>query len=263
MVGTYPHSAKSDIDYNITGKISEKIRRITLKHMALFNGTLDEIFDINLYGTAFDSEIAVFNGFPIIESQMIFAWMRVAKWSMYIKMTKQHEELTIKTLELKKSLGCQNYLIKLEKYLKNKDLKECSFEELVCSYSEAKYYEKEAYHSLGAVLHIVNGLEKMPRAYFIQSAYDNFGFVLEILHKKKCTVDFYTRIDKIAKYIYRICDAIGGHSKLKNYAKKHNKNRRNYELIVVSRERFLKCLLNDGKSHDIGQVIYDKLIKQI
>ena len=259
LVGTYPSSAKSDIDYNISGKISEKIRRIAERHMELFDDSLDELFDINLYGTSFDAEIARQANFPIVDSQFVHAWLRVAKWDRGIEMSREHRELTEKALKLRVR---GNYVKNLKLYLMASDTIE--FSDLVTLYSEAKYFEKEAYHSLGAILHIVNGVKKMPREYFIQSAYDNFGFALEVLKVKKCSIlDFDARLDKLAKYIYRICNALGGHSRLERAASAHNKNRRKHQVMTKSRDRFLRLLLDGGKVENIEQIIYDRLIKPI
>jgi hypothetical protein len=141
LVGTYPSSAKSDIDYNISGKISEKIRRIAERHMELFDDSLDELFDINLYGTSFDAEIARQANFPVVDSQFVHAWLRVAKLGRGIEMSREHRELTEKALKLRVR---GNYVKNLELYLRASDKADIDFSDLVTLYSEAKYFEKRS-----------------------------------------------------------------------------------------------------------------------
>lgn len=92
----------------------------------------------------------------------------------------------------------------------NSNVKTSKFFDVVESFSLAKFYERETYRSLGAVLHIVHKRETLvEKDFYLHSVYDNFGFVLEnLLHHKLCGNIFKNNILKIAKYLFRICDGL-------------------------------------------------------
>lgn len=83
------------------------------------------------------------------------------------------------------------------------------FEQVVELFSKAKYFENETYRSLGAVLDIVQRRDNLHEAYYVHSIFDNFGFVVEnLVQKKLCKTSLEKRLQKVSKYVSRICKAL-------------------------------------------------------
>ena len=83
------------------------------------------------------------------------------------------------------------------------------FEQVVELFSKAKYFENETYRSLGAVLDIVQRRDNLHEVYYIHSIFDNFGFVVEnLVQKKLCKTSLDKRLQKVSKYVSRICKAL-------------------------------------------------------
>jgi hypothetical protein len=80
---------------------------------------------------------------------------------------------------------------------------------IVDAFSTAKFYENDAYYTVGAVLHIVEKHRHIDRNSLYDSIYDNLGFAFEIAFSTGvCSVVLATtKIMKMCKYVARMCDA--------------------------------------------------------
>lgn len=203
------------------------------------------------------------------------------------------ETQTIRAFETVKSKSLQKYASFLKQYTKQMDCFKpqrqnvscynVTFNDLVESFSRAKFYENETYRSLGAVLHIVqkrdNFVNRLKQEeYYLHSIYDNFGFVVEnLLHEKLCGKLFKPSVLKVAKYVSRIINAMSMYDSkyyenneyyktVANAANKLNNARRgtNVRTIDNSYDEFLYHLNGNQAVTDnltLVLTIYNKLIK--
>ena len=113
-------------------------------------------------------------------------------------------------------------------------------------FSLCKFYETDAYYSVGAVLHIVENLKDIPTSLLYDSIYDNMGFAIKMLFAYDIChgIMFSMKIMKMCKYISRICSA---------YRRLTNKR----DLIWLEQ---LSIELNDmRKKNIIGDVVLKKI----
>ena len=91
-----------------------------------------------------------------------------------------------------------------------------TIEELARIYTLTKFNEHEVYHSLGAYFHIVGNRKDLPKFMYVDSALDNWGFMLENLFDEKIIeytclkaerISLTYRLLRVAKYLERICIA--------------------------------------------------------
>jgi hypothetical protein len=83
-------------------------------------------------------------------------------------------------------------------------------------YSLCKYLENDAYYSVGAYLHIVLKVKNLDDDKLLDSVYDNMGFMILNFFKYDDTLK---KLEKIAKYLLRITDAINQMKNVKNKSK--------------------------------------------
>lgn len=77
VIGTIANSPQSDMDFDLTGSsIPKIITQIIKNHTQYFNEPLDVLFDINLYGSVFDSKIEKMDN-TIYNQQKIWSFVRV------------------------------------------------------------------------------------------------------------------------------------------------------------------------------------------
>lgn len=232
-VGSKPTSARSDIDFNMfcTDKsVVEVIHDINEAHYKWFVEPLEVMFDVNLYGTVatfFKTKLCKFeqcSPMPrlTIHSQHVWAFQRTAEMiymyapSLIAMLSTTHQGLydeciaQYKKLNMDRSHHKTMYLRNLAKYLKMENDNHVSASKIAHQYGLAKYYERETYRSVGALLHIVEKMKQLPPTMLHDSIYDNFGFILEILFESSnhCKKDKGPRIMKCCKYISRICNAL-------------------------------------------------------
>lgn len=220
-VGTTPQTYVSDVDINLNfnGKtvrrdllqISKVYDTINQYHYKRFNSSYTELFDINIYGTHFDTSLYCDkngnNGINQIsnnEEQRLFSLYRVSKlcpWNknkLVVKCRKMFRDMSADFLE-------NSYIHYLTLLFNSQNT-----EEAAKFFSMSKYYERDTYFSVGAYLHIVGGRKDLPANLYRDSMMDNLGFAVETLQKTyKCyanyPIDF--RVMGVAKYLMRILDA--------------------------------------------------------
>lgn len=241
-VGSYPNSVTSDADFNIaTGDIIKIMDKITQNHHRVFTTTLASTFDMNVYGSISDIFLS-YNTHCSLENicssmdkttiyqQHIWAFMKVPEYITTNKLhvlkyfSPTHLELFHRGQEqiAHLKLAHQENPFELHKRYLNKYLDDTTkldpkdpnynsrLNKLANIFSLAKYYERETYNSVGAVLHIVNKVTYLSRNLWLDSVYDNFGFIVELMltEGQVCGGSINAVIMKTAKYIDRICSAL-------------------------------------------------------
>lgn len=218
-------SQRSDIDFNVDAENSaDVIHDIFTLHHKHFSDSLDDVFDMNLYGSVLlhrfneDSDNAT-----QVQSQHEWAFLRfveiinelnVEKAKLVVESLNSHDtELYFKTMKRMKNLRSQfqgtkeyvNYSRFLKEYRRNPHSKD-AYEK----FSQSKYFERESYRSVGAYLHIVEKAKDISIAMCRDSVYDNLGFIAELtVGTFLCNLGTYThRLLRIPKYISRALRAL-------------------------------------------------------
>lgn len=231
-VGTTQQTYASDVDINLNfnGKtvqhdllqISNIYNTINKYHYKRFNSSYTELFDINIYGTHFDTSMYSSTKDEHIdlkllsnnEEQRLFSLYRVSKlclWNTSPLLVKCRDFFRGMSSDLSKN----SYIHYLTLFFNSRNI-----DEAAKLFSMSKYYENDTYYSVGAYLHIVGGRKDLPHNLYKDSMMDNLGFAVEKLQKKyKCYVKYPIehRMMGVAKYLARILDA---HQLI---TKKHNK----------------------------------------
>lgn len=263
IAGSPPTSVASNADFNIEGKeVHGVIKDIIDNHFRYFTKPIDVIFDINIYGTIatiFQKSFrnASSHSSQAVMRQHLWAFVRVSQHlPLYLKQSILSEEDFLKHIECTKMIAklgrtpdIRKYLVLVQKYLDHSSMppNQINFEILAEQFSSSKYYENESYRSVGATLNVVNGQSKLSRNYLIDSLYDNFGFIVEILYdKRKCMIPIQERVMKTCKYIARMCHIVESLDPkrndvilLKSFAEYLNKKRKKMMTLTSNDERKL------------------------
>jgi hypothetical protein len=283
MVGSPPSSALSDIDFDFYSNkkdVVEVIHLINTEHHKFFKDSIENTFDINLYGTVSD----IFANIPCTlekcknidsKDQHIWAFMRVCQYgkSLYPMLSPHHKKLYKECVARKKLLHTPEhqhkllYLKYLDEYLTMSKKKHFDPAKLAHTFSKAKFYERETYRSVGATLHIVKKKDDLPTPYLHDSIYDNFGFILEVAALKCYNHDY--KIMKICKYVSRICNALlildpsrKDIRKLKDITHAINRKRKNIQkLAQLDLNKLFAILHCDDKT--LIERIYDLCLRNI
>lgn len=230
---------KSDIDINFFGLSIEKaIHDMIEDHSKTFKDPLDAMFDTNLYGSVFryfmksctrstkvagecyPKHISTYN-------QRIWSFIRLAQTlhnessasrnNVLAILSKPYKRLFDRATKLLHKLQHKKdrqhwYHVYLTAYMKslkeNKDPRTISE-----AFSMCKFFENDAYYTVGAVLHIVEQTDDIEASSLFDSIYDNMGFAVEVMFAYgtcHSTLNI-IKVSKMCKYIARICDA---HKKL-------------------------------------------------
>lgn len=225
-VGTTDPSPSSDIDFDMYSsgnrEINEIIRDIHAFHESRFARSLDEVFDVNLYGTISDVFVDAQCAFgacerlpkPSIEAQHAWAFARAAEAisanapeTAAAMLSERDRSLYETCLRRRERRSNDRYLSLLGEFLKLSK-RRTSVAKLAEAFSEAKYHENETYRSVGATLHIVRKQPKLDPSMWIDSVYDNFGFFAEtVFASVACAKREKARVSRACKYLARICDA--------------------------------------------------------
>lgn len=226
---------KSDIDINFSCPNAEKVlSNIYKDHAKHYNDSLDEMFDTNLYGSVFrflTKECSVDSNLSSIcypkhssdYNQRIWSFLRIAQNlnstclsttdNVIAVLPQRYKKLlnkaTLLSNKLQKKKDRQywykTYLASYIKILKTKnDPKKISK-----AFSMCKFFENDAYYTVGAVLHIVEQQKDVEPNSLYDSIYDNLGFAIETMFSYGTCHSLLTlvKISKMCKYIARICDA--------------------------------------------------------
>lgn len=230
-------TAFSDIDINIENylvenkfkyNIHEIIKNIYTHHYRLFKLDLDILFDTNLYGVSFkfyDNNIKKFYipDYKTNYSQRVWSCLRLAMISknqvFNIEKYMDTKLLTDATHKLHKLTKLYGKKHRINTYIKNIEIyyglisKNASMNKIIQIYSLCKYLENDAYYSVGAYLHIVLKVKNLDDSKLLDSVYDNMGFMISNFFKYD---EKLKKLEKIAKYLLRITDAINQMKTVKN-----------------------------------------------
>jgi hypothetical protein len=270
VVGSPPTSAMSNADFNITGDttttsstkrgdapIVAAIRGIERHHARNFADGLDVVFDVNLYGTS----DTIFDGVRKLRpkalqfSQRVWASMRIHEF-----LTPDEAAAALSQADRKVYAACgaraasekreerrEGYLGHLNDYFAARDVE--TPERLADLFSTAKFHERETYRSIGAYLHIVRRkpVAEMDLSLRLDSAYDNFGFVLETMRGDRCSSVAY-RVARASKYVSRMCAALlsprsrTAAATLKNVCDALNERRKTHAITAADVAPLLRLL---------------------
>lgn len=290
-VGSAATSARSDIDFNMyseTKDVDYIIMNINRIHKKRFKVPIEELLDVNIYGTVVDvfDELLCGAGRCIAlsldesEKQHAWAFLRATEfirdYTTGFVLKEGHLKLYKKCMALSKKMSGKKdshsmYIRNIRIYLKSSK-NEKNPAKLAEIYGKTKYYERETYRSVGATLDIVMKKSGLPKSLLIDSVYDNFGFAAEVLltpplchnHPKD------TRVYKTCKYVSRMCNAlqkikvdIDNLSELKELCDKMN-NRRKKMLPLLSSDYKKLCKEIGAPTKFVParflQAIYDHLL---
>ena len=281
-VGTVDNiSYLSDIDINLnfSSKIQDNLKEINQVfntihnfHKKYFKRDYSDLFDINIYGSHFDSDKCNNNNNICLNELASLKNQRLMSFSRLAQIFKEHGIIfndppiefyemnnflekykdTFHMIEDSKMNKLQYYINNLEKYYIL--IKEKNFKKAATVFSLLKYFENETYRSVGAYLHIVVGLKDLPPVLYMDSAIDNLGFAVDnIVKRNDCVdIDFTWKMLRVAKYVERIIDAIQlskvqnapDLSKLKTLSQSLNTARKENNLINITTklEEFMSLL---------------------
>jgi hypothetical protein len=219
LVGT--KSIKSDIDINIASiNFPSILKKIEHEHHKIFKSSLEDMFDINIYGSILHYLTKNCINFPSFEKdcfpnfkssyrQRCWSFTRIVeniislpekeRFFLINSFPVQYQKLFYDSLKL--LIKDSDYLKSIYIYL-NSLLKKDKPEILAEKYSKSKIYEKDSYRSVGAVLDIVYKI-KLSKSLYYDSVYDNLGFIYDIVLKNNKI-----NILKISKYMERIILAV-------------------------------------------------------
>lgn len=274
MIGSPPSSAKSDADFDMYSKekdVDQVIMEINKIHHQRFIDPIEDMFDVNIYGTVADVfqnircniERCV-NQLPqkTMASQTTWAFIRVAEQisvhcpNFYEKLSEKHQKLynecmeRIKNLEVPADQKKAMYLKHLKMYLDGAKEKKPDMHKLSETYSTAKYYERETYKSIGATLNIVKKREDLPLEMLMDSIYDNLGFLAEVVFPEQCNVANSYKLMKATKYLARICKvmlAIQKDQKVNDilaFCNMLNNKRKRFQPMTAKHSAKIKALLS-------------------
>lgn len=187
---------------------------------------MQNLFDINIYGTQFELDKCTkdaCNGIKSDYSQHQWAFIRVIELlekeqyknylsnklpSLYKTTINKYKSLEINDDKIKNSDKTKIYKEKLIEYYKT--LKLSNINKTIEAFSLVKFYENETYRSIGAYLHIVQGLKNLDPSLYFDSVLDNYGFLLDNLFKENdcTTLEPIIKLGRVAKYFERILDAL-------------------------------------------------------
>ena len=229
QVGTINVGPASDIDFNIEfisnpPNFCYIFNLIENYHKKYFTTNLDELFDCNFYGSYFKHEKYIYcllnlpKDIELQQNKHAFSRANdvINKNKLIVG---GNLEVVGKQMSSKPPPKCANdYVDKLESYFKtfkqNATSDACSnLMDVFEKFSEAKYYEKESYRSVGAYLDIVKEYKSLPSSMYIHSILDNYGFAIENLYKvigEKCSNIrvLELKLMRFSKYLERICNTI-------------------------------------------------------
>ena len=260
LTGTEPDNWMSDADIIINGNTPNDalnfITQIREIHKRYFNRSLDDVFDIHLYGTVPSINII------IPTEQRKWSMLRMAVYLKDIILKDEKYDLYFKHLRdtyntkntwLDETSNQEQIFTNYETAVKNYS----NSPNLAEDYSNTKLYENDSYLSVAAYIDVVYNDKKnlnkpkilLNSDQLIDSIYDNFGFIVQILVKSKNedNENKMMAFIKIAKYILRIMNSISQNENLK-------------KKIKVCQEE--KCLLNKvgsfKKNYSINYTNYFK-----
>lgn len=230
------NTSKSDIDINLScPTVEDVIHNILRDHLQRFEDGLDTMFDSNLYGSVFhyltktcniDSIHRMKSCYPRHKStykQRVWSFLRFVQalqkestlsQSLILRsMPLPYQKLAKDSRKLMRSMQRKRGQVWYSKYLRlymNITRRADHDPELVAErFSRCKYFENDAYYTVGAVLHIVEGATDLDKNTLYDSIYDNLGFAVEVILKHGICHSMLTsvKVMKACKYIARICDA--------------------------------------------------------
>lgn len=215
-------SIVSDIDINIICKKHEDVNKyiseyhdvlenINNYHYELFKSDSGTLFDVNVYASQFHfgdkyNPCLGKNCFSLKSplSQRGWAFMRCAKLIDEYKLPiKDSYMANVYQLSKNIKIKQKSYNSHVSTFLKlafGGVGKDNIFE----AFSNMKSVESDAYYSVGAYLHIVDGRNDLHRSFYEDSILDNFGFMVENLYSEDQSV---MSLARVAKYIERVCHA--------------------------------------------------------
>lgn len=233
---------KSDIDVNfLCPNVEKVIHNILEDHAKTFKDPLDLLFDTNLYGSVFryfDKNCAHTSTIADIcypkhssnYKQRVWSFLRIAQTlqnesvstmnNVVAVMNPAYKRLfsratTLLTKMEEKKNRQYWYKVYLAAYMKTLREKKRQPQKISEAYSLCKFFENDAYYTVGAVLHIVEKKESLDKNSLYDSIYDNLGFAIETMFSYGICHSLLNlmKISKMCKYLARICDA---HMKLTN-----------------------------------------------
>jgi hypothetical protein len=212
--------------------IHEIIRNIITHHHKYFKNDLETLFDVNIYGAVlklFDKKSKSFYipEYVTNHEQRCWACLRLVKigieYNILDKIEESFKTECYKTLiqdtrnklaKLKSRYDSKNrtnmYMKFLKKYYTLVE-NDSPVKSVIKMFSLCKYFESDAYNSAGAYLHIVMKRKKLSDGILTDSVFDNIGFLFESFMKYN---DEKKRLDKCAKYMLRVFDALQHMSKV-------------------------------------------------
>jgi hypothetical protein len=280
-VGSPPTSAMSNADFNLTSthggnRVVSLIRSVHRLHGKTFVQPLDVVFDVNVYGTNADAISARIGpgkdipGRAAQKSQRAWALMRAASFLTAAESARLSPEDrdAIHLCSLKNIDEDGDYASDLSLYFVELARAGGSLGRLAEAFSRSKYHERETYRSVGAVLHIVNKRRDISPSMAVDSAFDNFGFVLEVMRGSHRCVPWPYRVARASKYVARMCDAMAiaatPHDRLHGLCEALNAKRKRMDRsISVSDVRPVMEALGVSPTAwtDFPMAVYDALLR--
>lgn len=228
-------SPKSDIDINMTcaEHMEQVLNGILMAHEKAFPGaSMEEVFDVNIYGSVFhylDARCDIagattcYPRYEIGYKQRMWSFLRIVEYceklskvereTLLMSWPKPYQILYAKTKELNKRFRKRketSYVAAITKYLSELKKRKPDPHMIAEKFSMSKVFENDTYRSVGAVLHIVEQKKNILASSLYDSAYDNMGFIFQVMLKKSLCGDgsIFVKHVKIAKYITRVYDAV-------------------------------------------------------
>jgi len=220
IVGTIPHHPSSNADIVLLNDVLHNImyiKAIRKHHFEMFQDSPDDVFDVHFYSTT-----------PNIFIERSIALQPQRQWSMYRMAyflssrglttgSEKHDAFcrrlinTSKTnpeLSFLSSPGPEQQAKIFKAY--ERSVKHFAKHPTPENYCRTKYYENDAYFSIFAFLDVVNQ-HPLNKDEMMDSIYDNFGFVLELLihaYESKELKYIIYNIIRTSKYLLRILMSI-------------------------------------------------------
>lgn len=228
-------SPKSNIDINMTcvDHMEQVLNGILMAHEKAFPGaSMEEVFDVNIYGSVFhylDSRCSIagattcYPRYEIGYKQRMWSFLRIVEYCE--KLSKVERDTLMKSwpqpykVLYARTKGLNNrikrrreksYITAITKYLRELKKQHPDPHRIAEKFSMSKVFENDTYRSVGAVLHIVEDKKNMLASSLYDSAYDNMGFIFQVMLKKSLCGQgsIFVKHIKIAKYITRVYDAV-------------------------------------------------------
>ncbi len=229
-------SPKSDIDINMTcpKHIEDVLVAIKSDHDSRFKRSMEDMFDFNVYASVFrylkdkceiDRVAACYPRFKLGMRQRMWSFLRIVEYTNALVPSPLRKMVTARWPEVYRKLYTEtkhlydnlrrrklpSYGRAIRQFFNELNRKPQDPQRIAEAFSFSKFLERETYRSVGAVLHIVERHDSMPKSAYYDSIYDNLGFVFEIMLAPALCVQedlFYAKVVKTAKYIERILDAL-------------------------------------------------------